>query len=174
MVDERVKANAEVESVALRCARVFQHKRLYHPLPPVLNLPFILWWAVQTGYAFLQEKRRQSQARTIAAFLTKKPNKDDKVLQFFHFKNSVCLLGRDAGTVASDYPHLHSKVGVSYVKHGSTYWPFLSINKTQASKLKRDVIKNSRRVTEYHRQKGEWKAGEEAARASEARPSRRA
>jgi len=169
MADERVKANAEVESVALRCARVFRHKRLYPTLPPVLNLPFILWWAVRTGYAFVKEKRSQHEARTVAAFLANAEFQSDKVLQFFHGKYSVCLVGRDANIIATDY--FHSKVGVNYVKHGGTNLAYLSISKNLASEVKSDARKKKRRVDEYHRDgKGGWinkEASKEAVRGSE-------
>ena len=169
MADERVKANAEVESVALRCALVFRHKRLYHPLPPVLNLPFIVWWAVRTGYAFLQEKRSQHEARTVAAFLADAEIQSDKVLQFFHGKYSVCLVGRDANTIATEY--FNSKVGVNYVKHDGSNSPYLSISQKQAFEVKNDALKKKKRVDEYHRnEKGRWikkEANKEAEQGSE-------
>jgi hypothetical protein len=121
-----------------------------------LNLPFILWWAAQTGYAYLQEKLSQHEARTAAAFLASADFQSDKVLQLFFGWFSICLVGRDAGTVATNY--MHSKVGINYVKHGGTNLPYLSISQQLASKVKSDARKKKRRVEVYRRSfLGVWK-----------------
>ena len=40
----KVKENSEVESIALRCSRVFRHKRVHSAFPPLINLPYVAYY----------------------------------------------------------------------------------------------------------------------------------
>jgi len=40
----KVKENSEVESIALRCSRVFRHKRVLSAFPPLINLPYVAYY----------------------------------------------------------------------------------------------------------------------------------
>ena len=60
-----MKENSEVERIALHCSRVFRHKRLMLPAPPLLNLPYFIYKIVKLTLIFLRKLRKAAKAALV-------------------------------------------------------------------------------------------------------------